>query len=389
MALPGVKIELKNGGLGQAPQTKDGIAGIILTGKAVTGKLELNKAYQLLSLEDAEDLGIESKGDNAFAYGQIAKFYTYASAGSPLWMMLVDAAVSMEQACDKEGDYAPALEIASGNEIKLLAVSTKAAKAPTPKGGLAQDVSAAAIKAQALAEKYTRVYSPFRVILDGKNFSGKPGDLTDYKGDNKNRVCIFLCNENKDSRNADVGTLLGLAASLPVQRNIGRVKNGPLQAKALYLTDGKSVEEYQGALESIHDKAYITCRAYAGKSGYFFTDDPMLTSNTDDYNSLARGRVIDKAIQLTYKTYVTELLDEIPMEKDGTINPAVVKSWQAMVENAINLTMTANGEISAVKAYIDAGQKVLSTNKLEINLKILPIAYNKFIEVSLGFSTNL
>lgn len=400
MSLPKVEIKIQNGQLGQTLQTDDGIAGMILTGSAVADKklgdetveqIKLNKPRQLFNLRDAEALGITALGENAFAHGQIQKFYEEAQPGAVLWIMLVDGKVSMTQACDPLGPYAPALEDASQRKIKLLAVSTKASTSSSadPVSGLDADVSTAVEKAQDLADNYAEHYRPFRVILDGKCFSGVPADLKDYTEDDKNRVCLFLCNDDKNSKNADVGTLAGRLAAIPVQRNIGRLKDGALEAKKMYFTDGKSVDFYQDAWEQIHDKGYIICRTYTGKSGYFFADDPTLTSPADDCNSLARGRVIDKVIELTYATYVNELLDEIPLDEYGNINPVIVKSWQNMIENAIDLTMTAKGEVSSVKAYINPDQLILETGRTRINLRILPVGYNKIIEVELGFDKNL
>lgn len=43
MALPNVTINLENGNLGRIAQSDDGVAGLILTGAAVSDKLALNE----------------------------------------------------------------------------------------------------------------------------------------------------------------------------------------------------------------------------------------------------------------------------------------------------------------------------------------------------------
>lgn len=45
MALPNVTINLENGNLGRIAQSDDGVAGLILTGAAVSDKLALNEVY--------------------------------------------------------------------------------------------------------------------------------------------------------------------------------------------------------------------------------------------------------------------------------------------------------------------------------------------------------
>ena len=48
MALPNVTINLENGNLGRIAQSDDGVAGLILTGAAVSDKLALNEVYLCL-----------------------------------------------------------------------------------------------------------------------------------------------------------------------------------------------------------------------------------------------------------------------------------------------------------------------------------------------------
>ena len=58
MAKPDVKIVLGNGRLGRTAATDDGVAGLILTGKAVDEKLVLGTHYVLSSTRDLVTLGI-------------------------------------------------------------------------------------------------------------------------------------------------------------------------------------------------------------------------------------------------------------------------------------------------------------------------------------------
>lgn len=70
MGLPNVSIVLGNGNLGRVPLTDDGVAGLILTGAAVAGKLDLNKGYVLASAADLVTLGI-SEANNPLASKEI------------------------------------------------------------------------------------------------------------------------------------------------------------------------------------------------------------------------------------------------------------------------------------------------------------------------------
>ena len=48
MSLPNVKVKIGNGNMGIVSSSDDGVAGLILTGTAVSEKLELNKVSIVL-----------------------------------------------------------------------------------------------------------------------------------------------------------------------------------------------------------------------------------------------------------------------------------------------------------------------------------------------------
>ncbi len=109
-------------------------------------------------------------------------------------------------------------------------------------------------------------------------------------------------------------------------------------------------------------------------------------ATTDDYSFLARGRVIDKAHILAYTTFVQEVDDEVPVNADGTLDAGFCKWLSQQIINQINNTMTANKEISAVNCFIDPAQNILSTNELNVVLKLTPVGYATDIEINLGFA---
>ena len=393
MSLPGVIINIENGAIGSVAATGDGVAGMILTGVAVSGKIALNEAKQIFSLKEAEDLGLTADYDTTNSldvYRQIKSFYNEAQNGKELWIMLVASTVTLADMVDKAlADNAVKLLNAADGTIKLLGISRVDAAAATILDGLDADVYAAITNAQTLSEEFAANMKPLRVIVGAREWSGAAADLADLKQRTDNRVAVSLVGHSSGNKNADIGIVLGKLAAIPVQRNIGRVKDGSLSLSSAYFTDGATVESHETEWGSLHDKGFIALRKHIGKAGYYFIDDPVATSATDDYASIARGRVIDKALVLTYNTYIEELNDEVPVNPDGTLSAAYVKSLQGKIENVINQSMTVENEISAVKCTIDETQNIISTNKLVIDLKITPVGYAKEIEINLGFNNPL
>jgi hypothetical protein len=207
-----------------------------------------------------------------------------------------------------------------------------------------------------------------------------------------NRVAVMI-GDTVPGDGCAIGVLAGRLAKDPVHRNCGRVRSGALKPTVAYVG---STKVDTADITSLHDKGYITFRKHVGRAGYFFTDDPLATLPTDDYNGIAVRRVIDKAYRLAYGVMLDETLEEITVNDAGQVSISYAKSVENRVENAIVNSMTANGELgndpddqndTAVECLVDTDQNVVSTGKLVVGLRIKPVGYAKYIEVELGFKT--
>lgn len=389
MALPKVDITLTNGGLALAIPNADSVAGLIVQGPAPTG-LALLTPTQIFTLQDATALGIDEAYDTAntvTAYKQIKEFYDEAGNGKELWIMVVSTAVTLTTMCDKtQANYAVKLLNAAGGKIRILGITRSPAGGYTPvtTSGIDADVTTALVNAQALAVEYQDTYKPFRIILPAMYFQGGTTTLPDLKALSAPN-CQVMLGDTASGTNAAVGLLLGRYAAIPVQRNPGRVKNGALTALAAYFATTALEAASLGAPLAYHTKGYVTFRTFVGKAGYFFTDDPTAVADTNDYSSFARGRVIDKALTIAYTTFINEILDEVTVDADGKLPLSYTKYIEGLIENAININMTANAEISSFRAFVDANQNVISTGKICIEMRITPVGYSKEILVKLGF----
>lgn len=391
MALPKVSITLLNNQLGQTAQTEDGIAGLIMTGIA-TGEIALGESKQIFSLADAEALGLDAAYDvtnTTNVHKTIADFYRLAGDGAELWIQIVAKTTLMASICDEASDILKKLLNDSGGRIRIAAITRVPDSGYTPvyADELDPDVIAAAAKAQSLANTFASQFKPVRIILDGRDFQGTVGSLLNLKQSSYNRVAVMLGTDVSGSANAAVGLALGRLANIPVQRNIGRVKDGDLGIAAAYLTGQSTLIDAltPAQQDQVHDKGFIFMRKYPAKNGYFFNDDPTATASTDDYNSIARGRAIDKAITIANTVYTDELLDDLDVDENGFIDAAVVKDYQGKIKRAIDAQMTIRDEISGARVFIDPKQNVLANNKVNVNLFIRPKFYSKEIAVTLGF----
>lgn len=390
MSLPNIKFNISKNGLGLATAEILKIPGIILTGATISGtnKVTTGISYQIFSLEEAENLGIEATGTNSFAHKHIAAFYEQAKKGAELWFMVVPAAVTLTEMADLTNSYAKKLLSDAKGKIRILGFVKKPGSGETITDGLDEDVHLAVPKTQALADDFAQRYYPVRTIISGNKFSGVAADLKDYATTEFNRVSILLAN-NDGSKDASIGTYLGRSAVIPSQRKVSRVKDGAVETLTAYFTNGEPVETLDTAWDAIAKKNYIFLRGFANRSGYWFTGDQTLTLPTDDFKTQARGMVMDEAILIAYDTMIEELSDEIPVTESGTVHPAIIKGWQNKIESNIGQNMVQQGKLSSVKAFIDEKQNVLTTENVVIELQLLPVGYSDFITINIGFTTKL
>lgn len=392
MELPRVKIQFLTGQLGTVGESADGLLALICGAEAVAGKLALNSMYEVHSMDDLAELGVTA-ANNPVLHKHVKEFYDEAGSGTKLVLYPVAPATTATDICDYTqtgAGYARDLVSRQNGALRGIGVAgVNSGGSDASTEGLDPDVFTALQKAQQLAEWSTaELYAPLFFVLEGRAYDSTK-ELRDLSGETCNRCLVVIGDTAPNSRGAAMGTLLGRIASIPVQRNIGRVKDGALKPLEMYV-GGRKVEESNSVIAGIFDKGYVVPRKHVGRSGYYYADDAMACVPTDDYGHLTGRRVIDKAYRIAYDTMLNELLDEIDLNEDGTMQYAVIKSWQQTLENAINRQMTANGELSATdgegcQCYIDETQNVVSTSKIVVTLKVRPHGYSRYIDVNLGF----
>lgn len=382
--LPNVRILLQNGSLGGLIRFAAGVAALMGTGVAVSGKIGIGDPRLIFSLAEAEALGI-TLADNPVAYRQVKEFYDEAGTGADLYVMLVADTMTQTQMNDltNANGIVKVLNYAAGR-VRMYATFFKPAVGYVlvTTAGIDADVLTAVVKAQQTNEAYALLQTPCRSLVEGRAFTGTAASLTDLLTMTHNRVGVMIGGTVNDG-SCSVGLALGRLAYNSVQRKISRVKSGPLKITTAYA--GSVTVDQSTQLNLMHDKGYIVLRTFPGFTGFYFSSDHMATKSTDDYNSFARGRVIDKAAVLAYATYVEELDDEVTINTDGTLDIGKVKYLEQKIENQINGSMTSNGEISSVKCSINPNQNLLSNPLLQVVLKVIPVAYNSAIDVLLGF----
>jgi hypothetical protein len=235
----------------------------------------------------------------------------------------------------------PVLAMGGGN-IRLVAFVKypPADYVATASNGFDEDVTAAVIAAQSLAGSWFQKKQPFRFFIDGYGYTSET-DAKDYSSASYRNGCIVVGNIDGSTQKLTV-QILGKAAAMQPQQNIGRIKSGSLnipETSTVYIGETPIDQVDSAVLDTLHDKQYITLERNQIADGYVVTDDPALTSVTDDYNNLRYGRVIDNATRIAFLTYYQQLKDDVDVDEDtGELATIEIKS----LENAINTAIDQN-----------------------------------------------
>ncbi|MDD3892452.1 MAG: DUF2586 family protein [Bacteroidales bacterium] len=400
MPLPNISFIINRSGLGLVSVLEDGVMGIVLSGVAVIGGLQLNKAYSINKLSEAEALGIVPTvedidedenpitvtGPNARAYRQIKMFYDEIGEGAKLWFIVMPEesadVVPVPLTLVDSIDYIKTMIDYAKGEIKHVGVC-RVVGAPAGElvDGLHEEVMPMIVAAQTLCDTYQAKVMPFSVTVDGIDFEDQDA-IVSLKTLTKHRVSVLLAaNAEKE---ASIGQFLARLASSSVQQKASRVRSGALSNLTAHLVGSDiDIDTEPEKLGTLHDKGYIVYRAIIGVAGYFYSGDPTATSNTDDLNIIPRNRIIDKVIVLSYNTYIEELDEDIEVDDSGKIPAPICADLQRTIEKQVKANTV--GEISNFTAYVNPNQDILSGLPFDIVLSVTPRGYLNPIRITIGF----
>jgi hypothetical protein len=142
-------------------------------------------------------------------------------------------------------------------------------------------------------------------------------------------------------------------------------------------------------IQSINDKGYIFPIKHVGYTGTFFNDSFSATALDNDFSTIENNRAIDKAQRGVYVKLLPKISGPIYIDPStGTISSDSILSLEAIGSIPLE-QMERDGELSGFKIFINPNQDVLSTSKLTVTMKIVPVGVLREIIVNLGFALSV
>lgn len=384
--MSGVTVTLGNGNIGSTVAGSDNTVGLVVTG-ATEGTITAGTPFLVTNEASITALGITT-GTNPTLVKLLAEVVAETKARGvntfALYILPLASSVTVDEMADVSvAANAVRLVNYANGKIKILAVLGLNAS-PTVTAGIDADCYTAITKLQALCVSYAALPKnwPMRGVVGITHFTGTAADLTDITANATNRVMAVI-GDTVSGTGSALGVVLGRLMSIPVQRKISRVLDGPVSNTTAFINTTSA--ELYASTSTIETKGFVTFKQITGYNGFFFTSDQTACPTTDDYHFMCRGRVIDKAHSIVVATYNEQIDNEVDTNEDGTIDPGSAKQLQTSVERNLNNAMTAARNITRATADVSTSQNVDATNTVAIGVSVKGKGYSTTFDVTLGF----
>jgi len=380
MGFPGVSVNVTNGNLAKEITVLDGVPALMVT--MATASLR-HVVTTIHNLAEAETAGITEAAE-AFAHNLIEEYYNELGGNQQLYVYGLADSMTMATALSAaEANGVTKLLRDTAGKVNLVAI---ARNAPAGHSGgsafLDSDVSAAVTACKTVAQAQQAANTPVRFIIEGRVNDATKTNAYEPKTATNGYAAVVL-GGTANNGSAAVTLALARAVKYGAHVKLGNGENGALTATQIYIGNGEI--EKRTDMATLHDAGFLTFHHRQGVSGYYFGRDNMCS--TDDYKLLAHGRVVDKAQRVAAEAFLPFVEGEIRMEADGTINATDAKYIEDTLKTA-ELGALA-GQVSGVDVEVPLDQNVITTSTVNVNLKVLPLGYMTWINVSLGLAASL
>lgn len=172
--------------------------------------------------------------------------------------------------------------------------------------------------------------------------------------------------------------ICGLYARASVQESIGKTAAYSIPEDKLQKLLPEGLDE--DAVDALDRAGYLTFRQYDGLSGYYVTNARVLCPEDSDFRYAEDIRVKNKIIRLTRQAALKRLQEDVDIENVD----ADLAAKAAFIIADVEKQMVDKKEISTLSVLVPAGQNILTTEKMEMQIRYVPIGKIREIAIDLG-----
>jgi hypothetical protein len=416
----GVKTQRTSGTLGRTTPNKDAVSLLVVNGYAVSGGVQLNTVYKLLSMADVAALKINAdydKDQQIVLYKHLLDAFTF-NPNLELYLFVCPQQVGSthitpDVMCDKANAYVKKAiddtKTIFNATVKLLAVAFNGLYddyTPTITGGIDATGALAKAKLKELLDLYEDNYQYINAALEARSFNGVYANLVAVEALSSNlaapRIRFVIASDSAYTSNfeydpgwASVGAELGMMSKAAISENYGNPIpkfNLTDVANGLYLkpslSGGVALSTDIAQLNSLEAKGYIFCEPVEGADGLYFNDTRTCVASDDDYFSVEYNRVVDKVLSLVRKASLplTTNARLVVDTATGEISLGTKTMIEGACEEALAILLK-DGDISGgIECVIPSGINVLAGDELFINVSYVPIAISRKVTIKAGMN---
>lgn len=175
-----------------------------------------------------------------------------------------------------------------------------------------------------------------------------------------------------------IGALAGFISTKNVAQGLNEVANSALPN----FTDIYPENLDQSVQVDLVKLGYICFRTIHNIKGVFISDPRTTMEETSDYYRIERIRVMNKACVKVRIATVSFINSQLIVNKQGQLqNVGIIR---VTAESAL-LDMQRAGDLSEGTVTIDEYQDVLSTDVLEMEIKLIPLGYLKWLSINMSY----
>lgn len=400
----GVTVNQLNDGLGRRNPTNDGVCLLVIHEAVAASGLAVNTALQLLSLQNAEDVGIDASYDDTndiLAHYHIDEFFRVSPDGT-LYVVLADNTFdddALKQVL-RDNDDIRAVGIARNSNVAELDFSGYI-------GGYQNIVND-------LKAEHMRVDA---VLVEGNEFDDQDpvSGYDDLRAEGAPNVSVVAVQDpairaikSEYEGLAAIGTFLGGISVRSVNENLGSVdiqsKPAQYRGQTTYpLTDTGRGRWLSAVLQngtpvsalsrneriSLDTKGYLFAGTYAGLAGVFISNSATCEEFASDYAYIENNRVWNKAARLLRSAMLPRVKSNLLKDAStGFLRTSSVKELEQIGLNALN-TMESAGEISGARVYINPQQTVNQQTPLVVKAQVVANDIIFDISIDLGLTNQI
>jgi len=408
MSFAGANINKVNGGLSRSFISEDRVI-VLVVGMTPPAGMVANKAYELLDIATAENLGITKSTDdtnNELTHYHLSEAFRL-SPSSKFWLIPVAKATTIT-ALTADAAFLSAIRgIKDVNVLLFAGITTPVADALTDAVKLQTMVTAFAAEkllidgvfvegVGAAAKMAITAYPDLRTIT-APNVTyviGQDPAVSSLKADY--------------AKHAAIGTCAGSIGVRKIHEDLGSVdieekprtrkgeENYSLSSESLgywmsaCLSDGTAFRGLTAAEQKeLTKRGYMYVGAFADYGGFYWNGCPTAVSKSSDYAYFNYNCIWNKAARIIRRTLIPRVRGKVPTEPaTGFIKSTWISGCEGLVNSKLEVMKTA-GNIEDFEIYINPSQRPSEETPLAVKGRLVVGSIVHEFDVDLGLTDKL